>query len=85
MKSEVARFEQERIQDFKDSLQAFLEGMVSRQKEVGRSVAVVPAIGSSYCSQLISSWEAYQHLLLKRVGGGGPTAAPVIQVAEAST
>lgn len=41
MKSEVARFEQERIQDFKDSLQAFLEGMISRQKEVGINAATV--------------------------------------------
>ena len=34
VKTEVARFEQERIEDFKDSLHAFLEGMISRQKEV---------------------------------------------------
>jgi hypothetical protein len=34
VKIEVARFEQERIEDFKDSLHAFLEGMISRQKEV---------------------------------------------------
>ncbi|KAJ3510096.1 hypothetical protein NMY22_g16080 [Coprinellus aureogranulatus] len=33
VKTEVARFEQERIDDFKDSLHAFLEGMISRQKE----------------------------------------------------
>ena len=33
VKTEVARFEQERIEDFKDSLHAFLEGMISRQKE----------------------------------------------------
>lgn len=37
VKTEVARFEQERIEDFKDSLHAFLEGMISRQKEVRRS------------------------------------------------
>ncbi|KIM44718.1 hypothetical protein M413DRAFT_25155 [Hebeloma cylindrosporum] len=54
VKAEVARFEQERIEDFKDSLHAFLEGMISRQKE------------------LISAWENYQQMLLKRVGGGGP-------------
>ena len=36
VKTEVARFEQERIEDFKDSLHAFLEGMISRQKEVRR-------------------------------------------------
>lgn len=35
VKTEVARFEQERIEDFKDSLHAFLEGMISRQTEVG--------------------------------------------------
>ncbi|KAF9266929.1 Vps5-domain-containing protein [Marasmius fiardii PR-910] len=34
VKSEVARFEQERIEDFKDSLHSFLEGMISRQKEL---------------------------------------------------
>jgi sorting nexin-1/2 len=34
IKTEVARFEQERIEDFKDSLHAFLEGMIARQKEV---------------------------------------------------
>ncbi|KAJ6581560.1 Vps5 C terminal like-domain-containing protein [Mycena capillaripes] len=34
IKTEVARFEQERIDDFKDSLHAFLEGMISRQKEL---------------------------------------------------
>jgi len=34
VKAEVARFEQERIEDFKDSLHAFLEGMISRQKEL---------------------------------------------------
>ncbi|KXN87413.1 Vacuolar protein sorting-associated protein vps5 [Leucoagaricus sp. SymC.cos] len=34
VKQEVARFEQERIEDFKDSLQAFLEGMITRQKEL---------------------------------------------------
>ncbi|KIY51846.1 Vps5-domain-containing protein, partial [Fistulina hepatica ATCC 64428] len=33
-KSEVARFEKERIDDFKDSLHVYLEGMISRQKEV---------------------------------------------------
>jgi len=52
VKTEVARFEQERIEDFKDSLHAFLEGMISRQKE------------------LIATWESYQQMLLKKVGGG---------------
>lgn len=34
VKSEMARFEQERIDDFKNSLEAFLSGMISKQKEV---------------------------------------------------
>ncbi|KZT09984.1 Vps5-domain-containing protein [Laetiporus sulphureus 93-53] len=34
VKAEVARFEYERIEDFKSSLEAFLEGMISRQKQV---------------------------------------------------
>ncbi|KAH9913923.1 Vps5 C terminal like-domain-containing protein [Fomitopsis serialis] len=34
VKTEVARFEQERIEDFKNSLEAFLDGMIARQKEL---------------------------------------------------
>jgi sorting nexin-1/2 len=34
IKSEMARFEQERVDDFKISLQSFLDGMITRQKEV---------------------------------------------------
>lgn len=49
IKSEMARFEQERVDDFKISLQTFLDGMISRQKE------------------LITTWENYQQVLLKRV------------------
>ncbi|EPQ56316.1 Vps5-domain-containing protein [Gloeophyllum trabeum ATCC 11539] len=37
IKSEMTRFEQERIEDFKNSLQEFLEGMISRQQELIRS------------------------------------------------
>ena len=33
VKSEVARFEQERIEDFKKSLEHLLDGMISRPKE----------------------------------------------------
>lgn len=33
VKSEVARFEHERIEDFKKSLEHLLDGMISRQKE----------------------------------------------------
>ncbi|KAG1808709.1 Vps5-domain-containing protein [Suillus subaureus] len=49
IKSEMARFEQERVDDFKISLQSFLDGMITRQKE------------------LITTWENYQQVLLKRV------------------
>ncbi|PIL25126.1 hypothetical protein GSI_13015 [Ganoderma sinense ZZ0214-1] len=34
VKAEVARFEQERIEDFKNALEAFLEGMIKRQKQL---------------------------------------------------
>ncbi|KAI0657964.1 Vps5-domain-containing protein [Cubamyces menziesii] len=34
VKNEVARFEQERIDDFKTSLEAFLEGMITKQKQL---------------------------------------------------
>ncbi|KAJ8586745.1 Vps5-domain-containing protein [Rhizopogon salebrosus TDB-379] len=34
IKTEMARFEQERVEDFKKSLQSFLDGMISRQKEL---------------------------------------------------
>ena len=34
IKTEVARFEQERVGDFKSSLQAFLDGMIDGQKQV---------------------------------------------------
>ncbi|KAL4248104.1 hypothetical protein ABKN59_007781 [Abortiporus biennis] len=34
VKNEVGRFEKERIEDFKTSLEAFLEGMIARQKEL---------------------------------------------------
>ncbi|KAI0057475.1 Vps5-domain-containing protein [Artomyces pyxidatus] len=34
VKSEVARFEQERIEDFKSALERFLDGMIERQKEI---------------------------------------------------
>jgi sorting nexin-1/2 len=33
VKSEVARFEQERIEDVKKSLEDLLDGMIARQKE----------------------------------------------------
>ena len=33
-KAEVARFEQERVADMRDTLNVFLEGMITRQKQV---------------------------------------------------
>jgi len=33
VKTEVARFEQERVEDFKNSLELLLDGMITRQKE----------------------------------------------------
>jgi sorting nexin-1/2 len=44
IKTEVARFEQERIEDFKDSLQVFLDGMISRQKEVSAVTMLIVAL-----------------------------------------
>jgi sorting nexin-1/2 len=48
IKTEVARFEQERIEDFKESLQVFLDGMISRQKEVSTEtkLIVTSSVGS---------------------------------------
>jgi len=34
VKTEMGRFERERIEDFKETLKTFLEGMVSRQREL---------------------------------------------------
>ncbi|KAM6497135.1 Vps5 C terminal like domain containing protein [Amanita muscaria] len=34
VKTEMARFERERVEDFKDALKTFLEGMITRQKEL---------------------------------------------------
>lgn len=34
LRSELLRFEQERVEDFKDALELFLDGMIRRQKEV---------------------------------------------------
>jgi sorting nexin-1/2 len=34
VKTEVARFELERIEDFKKSLEQLLDGMITRQKEM---------------------------------------------------
>lgn len=39
IKSELARFEEERVEDFKNALMAFLDGMITKQKEVCCTVA----------------------------------------------
>lgn len=41
IKVEVARFEHERVNDFKASLDAFLEGMINRQTEVRIGISLV--------------------------------------------
>ena len=46
----MSRFEEERIGDFKDSLEAFLEGMIGRQKQVG----LVLIIASVHCVDMFS-------------------------------
>lgn len=65
----MIRFDDERIGDFKISMDAFLEGMISRQKEVKSLVLTRLILSESNpdCSQLIASWESYQELLLKKV------------------
>ncbi|EJU03795.1 Vps5-domain-containing protein [Dacryopinax primogenitus] len=49
VKSEIARFEQERIEDFKDSLEMFLENMIHRQKEASRKGSLSDDSSSDYC------------------------------------
>ncbi|KIM90434.1 hypothetical protein PILCRDRAFT_59950 [Piloderma croceum F 1598] len=44
IKTEVARFEQERIEDFKDSLHAFLDGMIVGQKDVSAVTMLINAL-----------------------------------------
>ncbi len=61
----MARFEQERIEDFKKSMEQFLEGMISRQQEVSYLLTSMNFL--EQCLQLIASWENYQELLLKKV------------------
>lgn len=56
VKVEVARFERERIDDFKDTLHAFLEGMISRQKEVRASVS---GCSLSYINFIIPAVDIY--------------------------
>lgn len=63
VKSEVARFEQERIEDFKKSLEHLLDGMIARQKETIRAreafqqllLKKVPQAGSGTRGSTITS------------------------------
>jgi sorting nexin-1/2 len=74
IKTEMARFEQERAEDFKDSLKIFLEGMLSRQKEVSEfSTLISPAWIElpRAIVQLIEAWASYQQTLLQRVAEDG--------------
>ena len=69
MKIEVARFEQERIEDFKASLEALLDGMIARQKEVRTRLILLTQsrpVFLLYHVQLIATWESLQTNLLKK-------------------
>ena len=52
----MSRFEEERIGDFKDSLEAFLEGMIGRQKQVRFTLIVASGFALTYFR------EAYRRL-----------------------
>lgn len=67
IKSELARFEQERVEDFKIALMAFLDGMVIKQKEVCYIFNLATRHTHFSFSQIIHSWESYQESLLKRM------------------
>ena len=57
VKQEAARFEQERVDDFKAALEAFLEGMIDRQKQVrpGISSARAETRSCSFLFRICSS------------------------------
>ena len=75
IKVEVARFEFERVNDFKMSLDACLEGMIDRQTEVSSRLNWSVRDGVlTTGEQIVDAWEQYQQLLLKRAGQN-PTAA----------
>lgn len=71
------RFDMERVEDFKKSLEALLEGMIMRQRQVrcGSCVSHLECgrRGVLTCAslQLIKAWESYQELLLQK-GGTNP-------------
>ena len=53
VKQEAARFEQERVDDFKAALEAFLEGMIDRQKQVR------PGISSARAETAVLTFVSY--------------------------
>ena len=67
------RFDMERVEDFKKSLEALLEGMIIRQRQVRCGSYISHLKGFSYMAylQLIKAWESYQELLLQK-GGTNP-------------
>jgi len=77
LKIEMHRFDMERVEDFKKSLEAFLEGMIMRQRQVRCSSYVSHlewgrrSVLTSAFLQLIKAWESYQELLLQK-GGTNP-------------
>ena len=64
------------MEDFRDSLQAFLSGMIDRQKEVGNFL--VPLLSCTtdaphlLSHKLIVTWESYQQALLKKANPQAP-------------
>ena len=64
------------MEDFRDSLQAFLSGMIDRQKEVAYLLSYpLRLIADAYSllhRQLIATWESYQQALLKKVNPQTP-------------
>jgi hypothetical protein len=56
----------ERVEDFKRSLEAFLDGMITRQKEVSGKRSILKRTLNAYILQLIDSWEEYQSTLLQK-------------------
>jgi sorting nexin-1/2 len=66
LKIELHRFDMERVEDFKRSLEAFLDGMIKRQKEVSGKRSILKSTLNAYILQLIDSWEEYQSTLLQK-------------------
>jgi sorting nexin-1/2 len=61
MKSELERFEREKVEDFKSGVETFLEGAVEAQKEVCHchSSSIFNSKKNLTISQLIELWETF--------------------------